>query len=153
MVTYEEIWDEPSLRKKIDDNSELIEFYNNLIHFSKDQIIDIHFRVAKIGKTNKTGVRSDKYLEQIYNEFQRNVKDRIDIFYIVTKVMKSIVRYRPFKDVNRRTLFETGQKILRTCNLEMVMSEQEALEFKSALRPKPFKEVYKIVQAKAKRIS
>ena len=67
--------------------------------------------------------------------------------------MKSIVRYRPLKDVNRRTLFETGQKILRTCGLEMVMSEKEAMEFKSALRSKPFKEVYKIVQAKAKSIS
>ena len=153
MTTYEEIWDEPSLRKKIDDNSNLTECYNDLLFFTIDQIIDIHFSVAKVGKTNKTGVRSNKYLEQIYNEFQQNVQDQIDIIYIVTKVMKSIVHYRPFKDANRRTLFETGQMILKTCNIEIIMSEQEALEFKSALRPKPFEEVYKIVQDKARSIS
>jgi prophage maintenance system killer protein len=124
-----------------------------LIFFTIDKIIDIHLEVAKIGRTNKTGVRSKKYLELIYNEFQLNVQEQIDIIYIVTKVMKSIVHYRPFKDVNRRTLFETGQMILRTCGLEMKMSEQEAIEFKNTLRPKPFKEVYNLVQAKAKRIS
>ncbi len=153
MPTYEEIWDEPSLRKKIDDNSNLKECYHDLLFFTKEQIIDIHFKVAKVGKTNKTGVRSSKYLEHIYNEFQKNVRDQIDIIYIVTKLMKSMVRYRPFKDVNRRTLFETGQMILKTCNMEMIMSKQEALEFKTALRPKPFKEVYKIIQDKARSIS
>ena len=67
MPTYEEIWDEPSLRKKIDDNSNLKECYHDLLFFTKEQIIDIHFKVAKVGKTNKTGVRSSKYLEHIYN--------------------------------------------------------------------------------------
>ena len=118
MVSYEEIWDDLSLRKKIAETSNYEECYNKLSLLSIKNIIEIHFKVAKIGRTKKTGVRSEKHLQSIYDEFKINVEDRIDLIYIVTKLMKSIVRYRPFRDVNRRTLFETGQTILRTCNLK-----------------------------------
>ncbi len=153
MVSYNEIWDDLSLKKKITENSNYGECYEKLSLLSIENIINIHFKVAKIGRTKKTGVRSEKHLTRIYNEFQNNVEMRIDIIYIVTKIMKDIVHFRPFMDVNRRTLFETGQTILRICGLEISMSEKEAIKFKTTLRPMSFKEVYKIIQDKARSIS
>ncbi len=153
MVSYEELWDHPPLRKRIPKNSKYEECYNKLSLLTIENIIEIHNKVAKIGRTKKVGVRSWQHLNKIYDEYHKNVEERIDIIYIATKIMKSIVHFRPFYDVNRRTLFETGQKILRIRGLEITMSEREAIEFKSTLRPMAFKEVYKIIQDRAKSIS
>jgi len=153
MVGYEEIWDCPSLRKRITNDPNIKKCYDRLLLLTIENIIDIHHKVAKIGKTKKVGVRSWKHMNWIYEEFRKNVEDGIDLIYIVTKIMKSIVRFRPFYDVNRRTLFETGQSILRICGLEIIMSKEEAKGFKSKLRPMPFEEVFKLIQDRAKSIS
>jgi hypothetical protein len=55
--------------------------------------------------------------------------------------------------VNRRTLFETGQIMLRICGYEIKMTEEEAMEFKNNLRPMKFRAVYELIQESAKRIS
>lgn len=153
MTSYEEIWDCPSLRKRNTDDPIVEKCYSKLSFLTIDNIIDIHHKVAKVGRTKKVGVRSWEHLNRIYDEFRKDVEDGIDIIYIVTKIMKSIVRFRPFFDVNRRTLFETGQTILRICGMEIAMTKEEAMEFKSKLRPMPFSEVYKLIQDRAISIS
>jgi hypothetical protein len=44
-----------------------------------ENITHIHFKVAKVGITKKTGVRSEKHLKQIFDEFKHNVDEHIDL--------------------------------------------------------------------------
>ena len=53
MATYEEIWDCPSLRKRIAGDPIVDKSYSKLSLLTIENIIDIHHKVAKVGRTKK----------------------------------------------------------------------------------------------------
>ena len=81
MAGYDEIWDDVSLRKKISKDFENKEYCDILSLLSIENIIEIHYKVAKIGITKRTGVRNEKHLTLIFDEFRNNVDERVDIIY------------------------------------------------------------------------
>lgn len=106
------------------------------------RLVDAHLLAASHGFTTGTGPVKHHFLDAIWAEYQRNVRERIDPIYTATRFVKHTVMHRPWRDANRRTSFLWASTHLRAFGRLVRIDSTEARAFKQRVKNESFATVY-----------
>ncbi len=125
--------------------------YKKLSRFGKEQILKIHEKSSKEGRTWSNKIRFEGSVDFLVYEFQRRVERKDDVFSLAAFVMHYVIDKHPFWDVSHRTAFEFSDVVLRTFGYRIDTSRDEAIEFVRSIDSKKLseKDVEKWLRKKA----
>lgn len=104
----------------------------------------MHKVAASVGvyRHKKVGFEKPHFARSIFEEYQRNIADRIDPVYTAARFAKHIGMHRPFYDANRRTAFTWAATHFDSFGVAIQIDTSEAAEFRQKLKQRLFAEVY-----------
>ena len=114
--------------------------YDRLREFGKEEILRIHRKCSKAGRTWTDKIRDEGSIDFLMYEFERRVERRADVFSIAAFVMHYVVDKHPFWDVSHRSAFELSDVVLRAFGYKIRALTDEKIAFVRSIDSKGLSE-------------